>query len=148
MVPDSIEREIVIEAPVDRVWNALTRAEHFRHWFAFDGAEIDLRPGGTIIMHWKEHGTYYGIIEQIEPQRLFAFRGAQTAGEAPRVGNSTLVAFTLSPEGPGTRLRVVESGFRSLEGSAKEQAEQVKANTMGWQGAFEALQAYLRRQAA
>lgn len=143
MVPDAIEREILIEATLDRVWEALTQAEHFQHWFAFEGAEIDLRPGGTIVMHWKEHGTYYGIIEQLEPLRLFSFRGAQTADEAPRVGNSTVVTFTLSPEGTGTRLRVVESGFRSLSGSEESQAAQVEANTRGWQGAFAALQAYL-----
>ena len=44
MEADRIEREIVVEAPQDRVWTLLTTAEHLEQWWAFDGARIDLRP--------------------------------------------------------------------------------------------------------
>ena len=47
MVPDQIERETVIAAPVERVWALLTEAEHLGRWFGDAGAEIDLRPGGA-----------------------------------------------------------------------------------------------------
>ena len=33
MTTDRIEREIVINAPQDRVWAALTEAEHVAGWF-------------------------------------------------------------------------------------------------------------------
>ena len=48
MVANSIEREIIIDAPVARVWDALTEADQIASWFG-DGAEIDLRPGGSAI---------------------------------------------------------------------------------------------------
>ena len=48
----------------------------------------------------------------------------------PVDGNSTLVEFTLTPEGDGTRLRVVESGFDTLDTSA-EQAERNHADNVG-----------------
>lgn len=148
MVPEQIEREIVIDAPVERIWAMLTGAEHIRQWFAFDGATIDLRPGGALVMHWKEHGTFHARIEQIDPPRRFSYRGARLPDEQPGAGNSTLVEFTLTPEGSGTRLRVVESGFTTLDLPEAEQAEQAAGNVQGWGGGFAALQEYAERQAA
>ena len=52
------------------------------------------------------------------------------------------------PEGTGTRLRVVESGFRDLAISEEEQAEQAEGNVMGWNGAFTALQEYMQAMAS
>ena len=51
MVPEQIERETVIAAPVERVWALLTEAEHLGRWFGDSGAEIDLRPGGVLQPH-------------------------------------------------------------------------------------------------
>ena len=42
---DEIRRELVVEAPIEQVWEALTTPEHLRKWFG-DSAEVDLRPGG------------------------------------------------------------------------------------------------------
>ena len=101
MVPHEIAHEIVVAAPVDRVWAIITEPEHIQAWFAFDGATIDLRPGGELVMTWKEHGTYHARIERIEPPHRFAWRWARLPGEQPRPGDSTLVEFTLTPEGDG-----------------------------------------------
>ena len=99
-------------------------------------------------MRWHEHGTFHSRVEAIEPGRRFAFRGSIVPDEAPRDGNTTLVEFTLSPEGSGTRLRVVESGFGSLDMPEAERASQVEGNIKGWQGAFATLEDYLTRIAA
>ena len=40
MVPDKIERETFIAAPVERVWALITEAEHLGRWFGDAGAEI------------------------------------------------------------------------------------------------------------
>ena len=148
MVPEQIEREIVIAAPVERVWEVITEAEHLGTWFGDDGAEIDLRPGGTLTLRWKEHGTYHTTIEKIEPRRFFSFRGAINAGEETRADNSTLVEFSLTPEGNGTRLRVVERGFRQLAMSEEKQAEHAAGNTRGWIVELDELRQYLLRPAA
>ena len=42
--------------------------------------------------------------------------------------------MTLTPEGAGTRLRVVERGFGDLDLPETEQAQHVKDNTEGWLG--------------
>jgi uncharacterized protein YndB with AHSA1/START domain len=148
MVPEQIERETVIAAPVERVWEVLTDARHIGQWFAHAGAEVDLRPGGLLVMRWEEHGTYLARIEKVEPHRVFSYRWAHPADEEPRAGNSTLVEFTLSPEGNGTRLRVVESGFPSLEVPETEKTTHGAENIQGWQGGLAELQSYIERLAA
>ncbi len=147
MVPEQIERDIFVAAPVERVWAALTESEHVGTWFGDAGAEVDLRPGGALVIRWKEYGSYHARVERVEPRRLFSYRGARSADEEPRAGNSTLVEFTLSPEGDGTRLRVVESGFSGLDGTAEEQAEYAEGNTEGWTLELDELRAYLGRPA-
>jgi uncharacterized protein YndB with AHSA1/START domain len=131
-VPDRIEREIVIAAPIERVWAALTDPQQIPLWFSDAGAEVDLRPGGTMVLRWKEYGTYYTTIQQVEPPYRFSYLGAYTQEEAPRDDNATLVEFTLEPEGEGTRLRVVESGFRNLAMPEAERAKRAAENTAGW----------------
>jgi uncharacterized protein YndB with AHSA1/START domain len=147
MVPDRIEREIVIEASVERVWAMVTEAEHLGTWFGDAGAEVDLREGGSIVLRWREHGTARGVIERVDRPRVFAIRWALPFDEEPRPGNSTRVVFTLVPEGDDrTRLTVVESGFRSLDVSEEEKARHVEQNTSGWRSELDQLRDYAERQ--
>jgi uncharacterized protein YndB with AHSA1/START domain len=132
MVFDRIEQEILIEAPPKVVWELVTDPEHVGAWFG-DAAEIDLRPGGDAALTWEGHGTYLARVERVEPPRFFSFRWARPADTPPAEGNSTLVEFSLSAEGEGTRLRVVESGFDTLADSEDEKARRFADNTQGWQ---------------
>ena len=143
MIPEQIEREVVIAAPIERVWATITQPEHVGSWFGDAGAEIDLRPGGTIIIRWKDYGTGYGIVERVEPPRVFAWRGALIGHTEVRPDNSTVVEFTLTPEGGGTRLRVVESGFHTLAIPADEALRQAEGNVEGWRIKTAELQAYV-----
>jgi uncharacterized protein YndB with AHSA1/START domain len=144
MIPDAIERDTLIHAPPARVWSALTEARHLGSWFGDAGAEIDLKPGGRLRVDWKEHGIALGVIEELDFPRTFSFRWSLISDEPPRPGNSTHVRFTLEAEGEGhTRLRVVESGFRSLDGDAAERRRHLDANTAGWKAELEELRAYL-----
>ena len=148
---NTIEREVLIEAPVERVWDLVTEAEHLGRWFADAGAEVDLRPGGAMALHWSEHGTAKGRIEAVEPTRLFAFRWApfkDPGGVDPTDGNSTRVEFTLSAEDDGTRLRVVESGFEMLDASDEQRRANLEGNTEGWRLELGELQEYATTVAA
>lgn len=147
MIPDQIEREIVINAPVDRVWAALTEAQHIGTWFG-QSAEIDLRPGGTLTITWEEYGTARTTIERVEPKRFFSWRWTPGEIKDSTPENTTLVEFSLAPEGTGTRLKVVESGFRTLKVTEEERARAFKDNTQGWQEEIDELRGYVERQAA
>lgn len=135
----TVEREVYVEARPEVVWAAVTQPENFARWYAFGGVEIDLRPGGRLVMRWDEHGEYLGFVEKVEPGRRFAYRYAVDPGVDPIPGNSNLVEFTLTPEGEGTRLRVVESGFDRLDVSAEEQVKRADESAQGWDGGLAAL---------
>ena len=148
MVPDRIEREVVIAAPVERVWSVVTEAEHIGRWFGDSGAQIDLRPGGAFRCTWAKHGTVHGVVERVDPPRFFSYRWARPLGVDVQPGNSTLVEFTLTAEGDETRLRVVESGFRTLSGSDEEREKYAAENTGGWKAELAELAGYVTRRAA
>ncbi len=123
---DTIEREITIDAPLERVWELVTRPEHVGTWFGDAGAEIDLRPGGAIKVRWKDYGEIDGEVDRVEPPTLFSWHWRQADA------GSTLVEFTLSPTAEGTVLRVVESGFDSLAATVEERRAKFDSHTEGW----------------
>ena len=128
-VPDSIQREVLLPAPPERVWRALTQADQLAAWFGTH-ASIDLRPGGEVVFTWDgstgPRGVNRGVIEIVDPPRRFAFRWQSQPEDVPM----TLVEFTLERHPLGTRLRVVESGFASLPPELRQRACQ--RNTEGW----------------
>jgi len=133
---DSIEREITVAAPVERVWRTLTDPEQMKVWFsASKPPELDLRPGGVMTLHYP-HGSFPSLIVDVDPPRRFAYRNASAwPGELADESNSTLVEFTLEPQGEGTLLRVVESGFDSVkvpEGGAGAASYESHANGWPW----------------
>lgn len=139
MVVDLIEREMVIPAPVDRVWRVLTTAEHIRSWYAPGGAEVELRKGGALRFRWDEKGEFHARAERVEPLRRFSFRLAAAPDTQPGAGDSTLVEFTLSPEDGGTRLTVAETGVGDLDVPEPEKAQHAEYAGLAWQAALEEL---------
>jgi uncharacterized protein YndB with AHSA1/START domain len=142
VVVNLIEREVLIPAPVDRVWRVLTTAEHIRSWYAFGGAEVELRTGGALRFRWDERGEFHARVEVLEPLSRFGFRLAAHPDAQPRKeGESTLVEFTLSPEGEGTRLTVTETGIAALDIPDSEKAQHAGYASLAWQAALEELSA-------
>lgn len=144
---DRIEREVVIAAPVERVWELVTSAEHLGRWFGDVGADVDLHPGGAMSVRWREH-TMHARVEAVEPPHRFSYRwlspGAGRAEATP--ANSTLVEFTLAAEGDHTRVAVVESGFDALaELDVAERASRFAAHVHGWTAELDELAAYAPR---
>jgi uncharacterized protein YndB with AHSA1/START domain len=132
MAENTIEREILIEAPVEVVWRVLTEPEHLQGWFS-DTATLDLRSGGAGRMTFdnRPDGEVFDVqieVESVEPPHRFAFRWDHQAGTAPNPGNSLHVEFTLVSEGAATRLKLVEAGFVE---SARE--GKLESHRQGWE---------------
>jgi uncharacterized protein YndB with AHSA1/START domain len=147
VVPDRVEREILIDAPPDVVWSVITEAEHVGNWFS-DSAAVDLRPGGELILTWDEHGPVYWRVETVDPPHFVSFRWLrpmqdESAGDDLLEATSTLVEFRLDPEGEATRLHVVESGFRELAGSPQENAKDAEEHRRGWELELDELRDYV-----
>ena len=143
--PDRIERTVELTHPPSAVWAALTTAEGLGSWFGNE-ATIDLRPGGTARMSWTDGPTADMRIERVEePGDLtgvgvfgFTWHIYGLPDDDPR---RTYVEFTLEPDGAGTRLTVVESGFAQLPDDAHDKA--FHGNTEGWASELGDLVAYL-----
>jgi uncharacterized protein YndB with AHSA1/START domain len=144
MVPERIEREIVIDAPVDVVWAVVTEPEHISGWFS-DTVELDLRPGGDAVFRWDGRGSVPGRVERVEPPHLFAFRWAVGPDKEATEDRWTLVEFRLTTEGDSTRLTVAESGFDKL--AAPDARESFEGHTRGWKLELGELAAYAEHQA-
>jgi uncharacterized protein YndB with AHSA1/START domain len=142
LVAHRIEREILIEAPLDVVWAVVTEPEHISGWFS-ESVEIDLTPGGALALHWDRHGSRHGRVERVEPPHFFSFRWVVDPGTDLTEDNSTLVEFSLSAEGEATRLTVVESGFRDLARPQDEQQGHVDSHRRGWELELGELETYL-----
>jgi uncharacterized protein YndB with AHSA1/START domain len=144
MVPQRIEREIVIDAPVELVWSVVTEPEHISGWFS-DSADLDLRPGGRAVLRWNDFGTVQARVERVEPPHFFSFRWAVDPGREIDEGASTLVEFSLRAEKDSTRLTVVETGFQGLAGPEDEKQRHFDSHRRGWEVELGELGEYLGR---
>jgi uncharacterized protein YndB with AHSA1/START domain len=93
-----IRREIVLPAPREEVWEALTDAERLEDWFAND-VDLDLRPGGGASFRWSNGEERTATVTEVDPERRLAFEWADE-GE---------VEFILEDDGDGTLLTVTET---------------------------------------
>jgi uncharacterized protein YndB with AHSA1/START domain len=119
MERDRIEKEIVIAAPIERVWTVLTDPVHVGNWFGTGKpVGIDLRPGGVMEIDHTFHepnNAFLTKIVKVDPPHAFSYLWPVASPKTPATDAiSTLVEFTLTAENGGTRVRVVESGFSKL----------------------------------
>jgi uncharacterized protein YndB with AHSA1/START domain len=143
-IPAQIEKDILIDAPLEAVWRAITEPRQMVQWFSAE-AEIDVKPGGHGRLVFPSGESYQLQVEAVEPPRRFAFRWVQPEGSIARPGNSMLVEFTLEPEGSFTRLRVVESGFDTVDWSNENTVRYLERHTDGWGRLLERLKDYATR---
>jgi uncharacterized protein YndB with AHSA1/START domain len=95
-----VERETILEAEPERVWEALTDEELLSDWFA-ERARIDPWEGGEVEFDCDD-GERRGTVQRVEEERELAFTWSRD-GEG-----ESLVTFTIEPVEYGTRLVVVE----------------------------------------
>jgi uncharacterized protein YndB with AHSA1/START domain len=156
MSTDRIEKQVVLRAPLERVWRAISDAEEFGRWFGvrFDGGFVAGKSVTATITpttvdddvaklqepHAGTTSTWQ--IVTVEPPTRFAYRWHPCAGE-PDVDEepTTLVEFTLSETPDGVLLTIVESGFDALPEPRRSDA--FEANSGGWAHQVRLVQKYL-----
>jgi uncharacterized protein YndB with AHSA1/START domain len=133
---DRIEKRLELNAPVSRVWRALTDYREFGEWFRVN-LEGPFVPGETI----RGHVTYPGyehvileiVVQKMEPERLFSYTWHPNAIDPKKDYSQepqTLVEFRLEPTPTGTLLLLTESGFDQIPADRRAQA--FRANDGGW----------------
>ncbi|NED96210.1 activator of HSP90 ATPase [Phytoactinopolyspora alkaliphila] len=128
---DSIQREVVVKAPQERVWHVLTEPAQVARWFG-QRAEFELREGAPARFRWDDYGWFSARIERVEPPTSFCFRWAEDPDRPLEDSPSTLVEFTLTANHDGTTtVRVVESGFARFP--TERQRAAYEEHVDGWQ---------------
>jgi uncharacterized protein YndB with AHSA1/START domain len=133
---DHIEKRLLLQAPVSRVWRALTDYREFGKWFRvkLDGPFV---PGqisrGQVTSAGYEHVQWEAVVQKLEPERLFSFTWHPYAVD-PKIDYSkeapTLVEFRLQETSSGTLLLLTESGFDKIPGDRRLKA--FRMNEGGW----------------
>jgi uncharacterized protein YndB with AHSA1/START domain len=133
---DRIEKQILLSAPVARVWRALTDYREFGEWFRvrLDGPFVVGQVArGNITWPGYEHLVWEAVVQTMEPERLFSFTWHPYSVD-PKVDYSketpTLVEFRLEAVEGGTLLTLTESGFAKVPAYRRDEA--FLRNDGGW----------------
>ncbi|HMK29466.1 MAG TPA: SRPBCC family protein [Terriglobales bacterium] len=147
---DRIEKRIELNAPVSRVWRALTDYREFGEWFRvkLDGPFV---PGevwrGQVTYPGYEHLKWEAVVQTMEPERLFSLSWHPYAID-PKVDYSsepsTLVEFRLEETPSGTLLLLTESGFDKIP--SHRRLEAFRMNDGGWSEQMKNVERYLTQK--
>jgi len=146
-VSDRIEKQVLLRAPLERVWRAVSRSSEFGAWFGMQ-LEGDFLPHTTVTGRMAptqvdpevaaKQQPFEGMpvelfIERVEPMSLLAFRWhpyPPDDGDTAKLP-TTLVTFELAPAAGGTLLRLSESGFDQIP--VERRARAFTENEGGWE---------------
>lgn len=142
----AVEGKIEINAPIEKVWKALTDAEELTRWFPLD-AKVTPGKGGTIYVSWGppyEGTNEIFIWEENRRLKLADKWSEHSHGEEVQEiesGRPAQVAmdFQLEKAGNKTILRVVHSGF----GMSGDWEDEFDATNRGWKFELNSLKHYL-----
>lgn len=155
---DSIEKRVVLRAPRERVWRAISDAKEFGSWFGVDfdspfatetrltgrirPTEVD--PSVAKLQEEHRGKPFEWTVERIEPMRHISFRWHPFAiepGYDYSTEPTTLIVFELEEVPGGTELRITESGFDRIP--LARRAKAFAANSEGWSHQAKLIEKYL-----
>lgn len=135
IIENTIERSIEIDAPIQKIWMALTDSSLFGKWFGVN-LESEFIEGKTTYGRNTSKGFEMKMefhIKKIEAKTYFSYtwtpfpldQNFDYTKEEP-----TLVEFFLVDRGNKTEIKVKESGFNLV--TASRRAEAFRMHSGGW----------------
>jgi uncharacterized protein YndB with AHSA1/START domain len=157
-VPDRIEKQTLLKAPLAKVWQAISDSARFGAWFGarFEGpfvagatVKATIVPTSVDPEVAKLQESHAGVpfevlVERVEPERLLAFRWYPMEFEPGidlATAPTTLVTFELEEVRGGVRLTITESGFDRVP--LAKRAEAYEQNEGGWEHQAKLIEKYL-----
>ncbi|HEY0679794.1 MAG TPA: SRPBCC domain-containing protein [Chitinophagaceae bacterium] len=123
-----VVKEVLLDAPVSRVWRAITDKEEMKHWY-FDLTGFKPEVGFEFQFYGESSGVKWlhlcKVTEAIPNKRLsYSWRYDGYPG-------NSLVTFELQPEGNKTKLKLTHEGLETFPANVPDFA---KENFMaGWE---------------
>jgi uncharacterized protein YndB with AHSA1/START domain len=158
---DRIEKNIVLRAPRERVWKAISDAKQFGTWFGVEfegpfvagtnlkGKIVPTKVDPEIAKLQEPHAgmAFDFSVEKIEPMRHISFRWHPFAIEKGfdyAKEPTTLIVFELEEVAGGTKLTITESGFDQIP--LERRAKAFAANEGGWEAQTKLVEKFLAQQ--
>ncbi|MEW6257885.1 MAG: SRPBCC family protein [Pseudomonadota bacterium] len=147
---NTIRKTLILKAPQEKVWTALTDHVAFGAWFRvaidrpFAAGE---RSTGRLRVPGYEHVKWDVTVRDIRPMTLFSYTWHPFAVDADvdySAEEPTLVEFRLEPVEDGTRLTVMETGFDLVP--AHRRVEALRMNSLGWGAQMENVRVHVEGQ--
>ena len=113
-----VESSVAIAKPPAVVLSAFTDDRHLKNWWAVEKSFIDLKRGGLYSLAWNVSGDAIGFVttgivaEFLPGCQLKIENVAYFSPQHPILGPMEIMVLT-TPEGIGTTLTVVQSGYQN-----------------------------------
>ena len=135
----NVERSIWIDAPRERVWQAITDPASLAQWLLPPalGADMKRDSNDTILLTMGGMEIPVAALEEIDPPRHVRSYGLPD--------HVISIAYLLEEENDGTRVTVTMSGFEKLPADARH--DRVAASGTAWEKALANLEAYVNGSA-
>ncbi|MEP7289519.1 MAG: SRPBCC family protein [Chloroflexota bacterium] len=135
----AVERSIWIDAPRERVWQAITDPKQLQQWYSPTTPWLlsALEVGGKFYIYNVETETeiYTEVIELLDPPHQLVKRLVAKPPETPHV-----IAWRLAEENGGTRVTITNSGYELESDSTRH--PNMEQNAFGFGMMLENLKAY------
>jgi uncharacterized protein YndB with AHSA1/START domain len=138
----AVERSVLIDAPRQRVWQAITDPAQLEQWYA-PGCPWEipsLQAGATVKFHNTDADIQLATIEAVEPLKEFTLRWQL---DPAHPGITLLNSFLLEEVEGGTRVTVSQAGYESLLDGMRE--EQLRQDGEAYTAIAESLKGFLER---
>ncbi|MBP9691559.1 SRPBCC domain-containing protein [Candidatus Woesebacteria bacterium] len=129
---------VIVNAPLEKVWDAFTKPEHITHWaFASDdweapSAKNDLRVGGkfSTVMAAKDGSTQFdfnGVYSSVKHHESYEYTmegGRYVKVSLEKVENGIKVTEDFEPETENSR-ELQQQGWQAILGNFKKYVESI-----------------------
>ena len=138
----AVERSVLIHAPRQRVWQAITDPAQLEQWYA-PGCPWEipvLQPDATVKFYNTNTDVQLATIEVVEYLKALTLRWQL---DPTHPGITLLNSFRLAEEDGSTRLTVSQEGYESLPEGMRQ--EQFRQDAEAYTAIAESLKSYLER---
>ena len=110
---DNVKISVKVNAPLDKVWNAITNKEQMKNWY-FDVPDFEPKIGNNFSFYGgdenEEYHHFCEIVDLIPNEKL---KHSWTYPEISK--EKTLVKWELKPENEGTIVTLTHKGLEAFE---------------------------------
>lgn len=130
-----IKREILIEAPVSKVWKHIIDPEKIAGWLMPN--DFEAKVGKKFFIQCPHKGKLWCVVREIVPNEKLVY---SLQSEIPKA--DSLVTITLAQEGTATRVTLVHSGWDALPPAEQDKADEYGE---GWGSGLQELRLQIER---